>query len=516
MDADRIRSLLSSTDPEIISGTSSVAGFFKSLQGRSFTAYGDGSYDIFALVTKPKEKHRFPFLEKFVCTKTGALNNVTDNVWQIIKQDFKSLVWVAQKEDPNKTWFFERADGSYTWGDRTLFWYGVSDMHSMSDFIQAFVKADQANTTGERKNTSSNVASAIKGKPASGTRPYSTMSSVGLKLWSSKRAFHQSSLASDKRVGIIGARGYTGQELIKLLDSHPGLDLACVSSRELVGKHCQEYTSKKVLYSSLSPADVAKTKDVDCWVLALPNGVCKPFSDAIQASGKAKVVVDLSADYRFTFDWQYGLPELYDNRNKISRLASLGKLVKISNPGCYATGSQLGIAPLVSKSLVSGLPTIFGVSGYSGAGTKPSPKNDPENLKDNIIPYALTDHTHEKEISYQSGVQVAFSPHVGQFFQGISLTISIPLTRTMDAAEIHELYSSFYGGESLVKVTRDIPEVKWAAGKHHVTVGGFKVHSSGKRVVLVATIDNLLKGAATQALQVCVVYHHLAFKHLTY
>jgi N-acetyl-gamma-glutamyl-phosphate reductase/acetylglutamate kinase len=307
LDADRIRALLSSTDPDILSGETSVAEFFKSLEGRSVVAYGDESYDIFALVSKPKDKHGFPFLEKFVATKTGALNNVTDNVWSIIKRDFKSLVWVAAKDDVNKTWFFERADGSYTWGDRTLFWYGVENLHSIADFIQTFVKADKVNIASERKHTSSNVGSAINGKP--GARSYSTMR-VGLNLaQSTKRSFSSSSLAGQKKhkVGIIGARGYTGQELIKLLDQHRNLELVCVSSRELVGKTCEYYTSSKVVYSNLSPSDVGDARDIDCWVLALPNGVCKPFVEQItntQKINNTKVVVDLSADYRFTKEWQ--------------------------------------------------------------------------------------------------------------------------------------------------------------------------------------------------------------------
>ena len=307
LDADRIRTLLTSTDQDIISGVSSVAEFFKSIEDRPFVAYGDGSYDIFALISNPTEANGFPFLEKFVVTKTGALNNVTDNVWSIIKKDFKSLVWVADKDDSNKTWFFERADGSYTWGDRTLFWYGIQDMHSMSDFIQNFVKADKSSLEGERRTTSSNVASAITDPPGQ-KRSFSTAACVGLSGF--KRGFHSTSNSqqSAKRVGIIGARGYTGQELIKLLDQHPALDLACVSSRELVGKECDYYTSSPVKYSNLSPSDVASTKDVDCWVLALPNGVCKPFADAIISAGSksnTKVIVDLSADYRFTNEWQY-------------------------------------------------------------------------------------------------------------------------------------------------------------------------------------------------------------------
>jgi N-acetyl-gamma-glutamyl-phosphate reductase/acetylglutamate kinase len=150
---------------------------------------------------------------------------------------------------------------------------------------------------------------------------------------------------------------------------------------------------------------------------------------------------------------------------------------------------------------LGGQPTVFGVSGYSGAGTKPSPKNDVENLTGNIIPYSLTDHIHEREISSQLGVDVAFVPHVAVWFQGIHHTISIPLSKTMTSREIRQVYQERYAGERLVKVIGEPPSVKAISGKHGVEIGGFGVHSSGKRVVVCATIDNLLKGAATQCLR---------------
>ncbi|CAD6589872.1 MAG: Protein arg-6, mitochondrial [Alectoria sarmentosa] len=137
----------------------------------------------------------------------------------------------------------------------------------------------------------------------------------------------------------------------------------------------------------------------------------------------------------------------------------------------------------------------------SGAGTKPSPKNDVENLTNNIIPYSLTDHIHEREISEQLGRSVAFIPHVAVWFQGIHHTINIPLSKSFTSRDIRNLYQERYEGEALVKVVGESPLVKKIAGTHGVEVGGFGVHSSGKRVVVNATIDNLLKGAATQALQ---------------
>lgn len=119
------------------------------------------------------------------------------------------------------------------------------------------------------------------------------------------------------RVALIGARGYTGQALISLINAHPNFDLTHVSSRELAGKKLEGYTkgNKEIIYQNLSVEDVRRMEEndeVDCWVMALPNGVCKPFVDAVDAVGKGKsVIVDLSADYRFTDKWTYGLPGKY-------------------------------------------------------------------------------------------------------------------------------------------------------------------------------------------------------------
>ena len=300
LDMDRVRALLSSVDPDILSGEMTVAELFKSLQDKPCVAYGDASYDILAIVSNPVND--LAFLEKFIVTKTGALNNVTDNVWSLIKKDFDKLVWVAAKDDPNKTWFFERADGSYTWNDRTLFWYGIQDMDSMATFIQSFVQKDGLSFT--RRHTSSNVASAISQDPQK--RTFSTISTMK-RFQDSKSRFYSTSCI--QRVGLIGARGYTGQELIKLIDQHPQLELAYVSSRELEGQPCQHYTKSQVLYSNLSAQQVSEMNDVDCWILALPNGLSQPFIESIAKADKpCRVLVDLSADNRFVDDWMYIYP----------------------------------------------------------------------------------------------------------------------------------------------------------------------------------------------------------------
>ncbi|KAI0904533.1 hypothetical protein F4823DRAFT_614580 [Ustulina deusta] len=301
------------------------------------------------------------------------------------------------------------------------------------------------------------------------------------------------------RIGLIGARGYTGQALIDLLDKHPFMDLRHVSSRELAGQELQRYTKRKITYQHLLPEDVAqldKDGQIDCWIMALPNGVCKPYIEAldqVQKGGKRRsLIVDLSADYRFDNSFFYGLPEL-------TKRSEIRQSTRISNPGCYATAAQLGIAPLLDH--IGGEPIIFGVSGYSGAGTKPSPKNDVNILKDNLMPYSLTGHMHEREISHHLGTSVAFMPHVASWFRGIHLTINIPLNKTMASRDIRQIYQDRYAGEKLVKVVGEVPQVKSIQTLHGCEIGGFAIDSSGKRVVVCSSIDNLNKGASTQCLQ---------------
>src|SRR5512142_396156 len=203
-------------------------------------------------------------------------------------------------------------------------------------------------------------------------------------------------MSARKTVGIVGARGHTGAELIRLIVRHPSLALAFVSSRELDGErvsdHVEEFAGD-LRYENLG-AEAVAVRGVDAVILALPNGKSSDYVKLLGENAPATVVVDLSADHRFDDTWYYGLPEL-------TRKAYKGEK-RISNPGCYATAMQLAIAPL--KDLLAAPPVCFGVSGYSGAGTTPSDKNDPDKLRDNLMPYALTGHMHEKEASFRLGV----------------------------------------------------------------------------------------------------------------
>jgi N-acetyl-gamma-glutamyl-phosphate reductase len=159
---------------------------------------------------------------------------------------------------------------------------------------------------------------------------------------------------ASKTIGIVGARGHTGAELIRLAANHPSLELAFVSSRELDGQkladHNEAYTGS-LAFTNLDAAAVA-AQGVDVVILALPNGKAAPYVEAIDKAGGSTVVIDLSADYRFDERWYYGLPELYRDRWRGEK--------RISNPGCYATAIQTSIAPI--KDLLAAPPVSFGVS----------------------------------------------------------------------------------------------------------------------------------------------------------
>jgi N-acetyl-gamma-glutamyl-phosphate reductase/acetylglutamate kinase len=515
-------------DREGLDAKATVDRYIDGLKSREFKAYFDDPMDALAILLPPTSSTSFSNLVTFTITKAGWLTNVADNVFAAIKKDNPKLVWTVKEDDENLTWFFDKAEGSLSKDGEVMFWYGIENGDEIKELMTEFTRHGRSmlgdSNLEARLQRAARAASgmnaSVQGNPqqlqqarafSTSTRhPMSKMSRATTPhISTSSRGYatttnpnpplgnKNSSNTQPAKVALIGARGYTGQALINLLNAHPNMDLRHVSSRELAGQKLKGYEKRDITYENLTAEDVRRMEEngeIDCWVMALPNGVCKPYVDAIEEGrgSQNSVIVDLSADYRFDSKWTYGLPELVNR-------ADIAKATRISNPGCYATAAQLGIAPLVP--FLSGSPTIFGVSGYSGAGTKPSPKNDVQNLVDNIIPYSLTDHIHEREISTQLSVEVAFIPHVAVWFQGIHHTINIPLKETMTSRDIRQLYQERYAGERLVKVTGEPPLVKAISGKHGVQIGGFGVHSSGKRVVVCATIDNLLKGAATQCLR---------------
>lgn len=291
---------------------------------------------------------------------------------------------------------------------------------------------------------------------------------------------------------LIGARGYVGAEIISIISRHSKLELIAASSRELDGERVSQYGKSELYYQNLSPKEVVALSP-DLVILALPNGLAKSFVDIIDEQAASTTIIDLSADYRFDPNWHYGLPEVYSN--KVSK--------RISNPGCYATAMQLCVAPV--QDLVAGRVSCFGISGYSGAGTTPSDKNNLKLLQDNIMPYSLANHLHEQEVTHHLELDIKFSPHVAQFFRGICLTSHIPLKKqaSLDETinEIEARYSEHYRKNGLIQFQAKPPQITQTAHKYGAVVGGLALSDDGSHLAVSCSLDNLLKGAASQAVQ---------------
>lgn len=326
-----------------------------------------------------------------------------------------------------------------------------------------------------------------------------------------------SNATSVKTVGLVGARGYVGKELLTLINDHKGFEIAFASSRALEGKPIE---GTDIAFKNLNPDEVAQEK-TDVVVLALPNGLSAPFVEQLDKYNPNCLIIDLSGDHRFLSNWVYGLPETGTHQQQPElnlEVTPLGgrELIKasrrIANPGCYATAIQLALYPMLHE--ISAMPACFGISGYSGAGTSPSRKNDLMTLSGNIMPYALKGHMHEKEASRQLGMNISFMPHVAQFFRGLSITANIPLADPLTITQVIARYSSCYDSEPLIKLCfDDPPELQSAVGTPLAHVGGFSLSEDGRTLVVISVIDNLMKGAASQALQnmnLACGYHELS------
>ncbi len=291
-----------------------------------------------------------------------------------------------------------------------------------------------------------------------------------------------------KKISIIGGRGFTGQELIKLIDSHPQFELAQAFSSSVAGEEIiiDERKLKKT-YASLD--EDTEFVEEDAIILALPNNEASKWADKISKQNSKAIILDLSADHRFDDEWHYSVPELTQ---------TIGGN-KISNPGCYATAMQLMLAPI--NKMIDGEVNFFGISGYSGAGATPNDRNDPDKLKNNIIPYSLNNHIHEKEVSFHMQREINFMPHVADFFRGILITGNFSLMSQYSSQEIRNIYDDFYGDHSFIDIKEEFPSISKVINTPNAMIGGFNIDGSKNRLSFCCSIDNLLKGAASQAIQ---------------
>ena len=453
-----------------------------------------------------------PYMDKFVVSKLAQGIGTGKALWLEVLEDCNKLFWRSRRSNQINNWYHTVSHGHFRRHgekDWVVFYRGL---HPGKDTAELNTCIDIAsNLESSWADKDENIAT----HNANISNNNDTNSNNTGNQASARRNFSSSSAATPLKVGLLGARGYVGVELLRLVADHPGFSLTHASSRSLIGENVgtivqkqaeeQGFTIsshgledlKQITFSNMSPED-CKNANVDLWFLALPNGLAEPYVNVLSDDAGVKMI-DLSADYRFDDDWTYGIPEV--NRDLIKK-ASL-----ISNPGCYATGAQLALLPLLDtnsnvKVRSDSSPYVFGVSGYSGAGTTPSPKNDVDLLKDNLMAYKLTDHIHEKEVSRHLGHNVNFMPHVASYFRGIHLTVNAVVDKEIGTDELRDMYEKYYENEPLVKILDD-PQVVDNAGQHYACVGNFTTGNGDgtNHIVVTATIDNLLKGAATQALQ---------------
>ncbi|MFZ0492808.1 MAG: N-acetyl-gamma-glutamyl-phosphate reductase [Acidimicrobiia bacterium] len=316
-------------------------------------------------------------------------------------------------------------------------------------------------------------------------------------------------------VAILGASGYAGGELVRLVDAHPSLEATYLGAHSAAGGrlaevHPQLARGERVL-GGIDPPSVP---DVDLVLMALPHGAST--GPGIAFADRGVRVIDLGSDFRLdTPDryleahgaahpapaaltrWMYGLPELFDVTN--ARL--------VAAPGCYPTAALLGLIPLVRAGLVdAGRIVVDAMSGLSGAGRSLREDLLFGSIAEGVRAYGVASHRHRPEmemgIELATGVDatVVFTPHLVPMLRGMLVTTTIPLLRSVSREDLFEVLTEAYEGAPFVDVVDRSPQTRWVVGSNRALVAPFVDEPSGNAIVISA-IDNLLKGAAGQAIQ---------------
>lgn len=297
------------------------------------------------------------------------------------------------------------------------------------------------------------------------------------------------------KVAIAGGAGYTAGELIRLLINHPEAELKYIQSESHKGEPVYKVHGD-LLHSGLVFSDIDFT-DIDVLFLCMGHGVSAEFLNTNPVSDQVKVI-DLGNDFRLAKDagqFVYGLPEL--SRETIQ------KSNYIANPGCFATSIELGLLPLASVNKLPDDISVFGVTGSTGAGQKPTNDTHFSNRNNNLSNYKVFTHQHLSEISEtlagagaKNNFDIAFVPVRGCHSRGI---ISDIVIRTdMDADGIADLYKKFYEGHPFVCVSDAPLYLKQVVNTNYCYIN---ICKQGNKVLITSVIDNLLKGASGQAVQ---------------
>ena len=320
---------------------------------------------------------------------------------------------------------------------------------------------------------------------------------------------------------VLGATGYTGIELIRLINAHPDVSLALATSESHHGKkisdvHPQFYGQTDLILGKMEPDQMPST--IDVVFCALPHGSSAEAGSTLYKKGFR--VIDLSADFRLKkpeaySQWYsldhlhpellecsvYGLPELYGEQVKNARL--------IANPGCYPTGIILALAPLLKNKMVDLNSIIIDAkSGVSGAGRAPKqPFHFPE-CTENFKAYRVASHQHTPEIEQELSclaekeLKVTFTPHLVPMIRGILSTIYLKLNTEKNETELNKLYINFYDDSPFVRILKPpaLPETRFVRGSNYCDLA-LRLDSRTGQLIIISAIDNLVKGAAGQAVQ---------------
>jgi len=317
-------------------------------------------------------------------------------------------------------------------------------------------------------------------------------------------------------VSVIGASGYTGGELFRLLAGHSKVKSIDAYGFSSIGKSVDEIHPhlKGVFDMKINQPDYGKIgKQSNVVFVAAPHGVAMKFVPELLKGG-AKVV-DLGADYRLedvkVFEKYYakhespetkgvyGLPELHREEIKKAKL--------VANPGCFPTAAILSVAPLVKAGAIElDHIVIDAKTGTSGAGATPSDRTHHPVTGANVSAYSATTHRHtpeiDQELSKLAGQDVLahFTPHLIPIVRGILSTAHVFLKKPLDEKKLHSIYKSFYDHEPFVRLVEGLPQINFVVGSNYCDIG-LEIETRSKRVVVVAVIDNLIKGASGQAIQ---------------
>ncbi len=315
-----------------------------------------------------------------------------------------------------------------------------------------------------------------------------------------------------RRVSVLGAAGFGGALAARLLHVHPSFELVAVTARSNVGRRLDDLYPRYRVPLVLEELDLDRHADVDAAVVAYPHGAAAPVVSALVE--REVRVVDLSADFRLRDaaiyrEWYrehlapelledavYGLPELYRH--------ALSGADLVANPGCYPTATLLALAPLARAGLIADV-VIDAKSGASGAGRTATQKTQFVAVDENVNAYGVPRHRHTPEIEQElaalgADLRVTFTPHLLPLDQGELVSCYVTVTRDVNAAELEALYVDAYDAEPFVELAALPPGVRDVRETNFCRISVHRDERTG-RVIVFGAIDNLWKGAASQAVQ---------------